>query len=122
MDLIVVDDDPDICDILKHILEELGHNVNSFSSGFAALSYLENDEHENLDVIISDIFMPGMDGIQLTKKIRNISKEIPIIIISAGGQKNLKAFEQAKLEGANILLEKPFGIESIEDALELISK
>lgn len=80
--IFVVDDEPEILDFLKYMLEQSGNDVFPFTNGAAALEAIELDHP---DIILLDITMPGMDGFQVCEKIKQNpkNKDIPVIFLSA---------------------------------------
>ncbi|HKK95065.1 MAG TPA: response regulator transcription factor [Anaerovoracaceae bacterium] len=110
MNILVCDDDRDIAKAIAIYLKNEGYDVLLANDGFEAITVAEkNDIH----LIIMDIMMPGLDGIQATKSIRN-EKNIPIIMLSA------KSEDYDKIIGLNIgaddYITKPF------NPLELIAR
>lgn len=102
-----VDDDNTICDLEVYTLEQMGFAARGFSDGISMLNELESERPK---LIILDIMLPEMDGIEILKKIRSNSKykDIPVIMATAKGT------EMDKIEGLNSgaddYLVKPFGI------------
>ena len=109
--LIIIDDEKDVRDSLEQMFSIEGFNVLSFGSAKAALVEINN--HFN-GVIISDIRMPDMDGLEFLKQIRNLDRLTPVILITGHGDVKL-AVESLKL-GATDFFEKPF------DPKELLSQ
>lgn len=92
---------------VREILASAGHSVVEAASGKEAIKSLRAAE---FDVIVSDIWMPEMDGIELLKEIRGAGNEIPVVVIS-GGAPNAPLTYTAPLAatfGANIVVYKPF--------------
>ena len=105
--ILVVDDEREIRRCLELSLEEKGYTVLPAESGEKALELLRKSP---ADVAIVDLLLPGMDGITLTKKIREGSS-IPIIFLSAIGDDKKKV--EALETGADDYVTKPFSIEEI---------
>jgi len=105
--ILVVDDEREIRRCLVLSLEEKGYHVMAADSGEKALNLLQQSP---ADMAIIDLLLPGIDGIELTQKIRERST-LPIIILSAIGddKKKVEALEQ----GADDYVTKPFSIEEI---------
>src|SRR2546428_12898333 len=80
--IFVVDDEKSIRDILKKYIESEGHKVTLFNSGSAALPEVGRLKP---DLLVIDVMMPGMDGMELCKQIRRTS-EVPIIFVTARGE------------------------------------
>ncbi len=78
--VLVVDDEVKTCDLMKRYLDAKGLNVITSISGHDAL---EEIKHEKPDIILLDIKMPGMDGIEVLKEIKNIRPEAMVIIHTA---------------------------------------
>ena len=106
----VVDDEKDIRDILEVYLNNEGYDVYKVSSGEDALKLLEKEE---IHLMILDIMMPGMDGMELCRKVREKSN-VPILMLSAKSQSMDKI--QGILTGADDYMVKPF------EPIELIVK
>jgi CheY-like chemotaxis protein len=81
--ILVVDDEENIRLLFKEELEEEGYEVDTASNGLEALEKIKTSE---FDVIVLDIKMPVMDGIQALNAIKNINKDQPVILCSAYGE------------------------------------
>ena len=105
VNLLIVEDCYMTREIQKHILKKLKFNILEAKNGQEALKILDNNK---VDLILTDLIMPIMDGKELIKKIRKIKKimELPIIVISSNEDKNI--FLKALKLGANDYLKKPF--------------
>lgn len=101
--VVVVDDEAEICKILEFILTEDGYDVITFTS---PTDLFEKVDLDKVDIILSDLSMPEMSGLDLTKKVSERKKDLPIIIISAHVDKPslLKLLEY----GVFGVIEKPF--------------
>jgi len=102
--VLVVDDEKTIRDFVQKNLEVRGFRVNIASHGIEALEIFNV---QNIDLVILDIMMPHMDGLETTRQIRKIST-VPIIILTALGEETdkVRAFDI----GADDYLTKPFGV------------
>ena len=98
--ILVVEDDNTIHKFIKEFLEKEHYIVQSAYSGTEALTIIEND---NIDLILLDLMLPGINGEDIVKK---VNKTIPIIVISA----KTSSIDKAKvlLDGANDYITKPF--------------
>jgi len=105
--ILVVDDEREIRRCLELSLEEKGYTVLAAESGEKALDLLQQ---RPADVAIVDLLLPGIDGIELTKSIRQRST-LPIIILSAIGDDKKKV--EALETGADDYVTKPFSIEEV---------
>jgi CheY-like chemotaxis protein len=105
MNILLVDDEQFQIDTIKRGIRIHGHQVNSARSGEEALAYLEEHPDETT-LVITDYFMPGMNGITLIKSIRERYGDLPIILMTAFGDKNLLI--EALQNGCDNYLDKPF--------------
>jgi two-component system, NtrC family, response regulator len=115
--ILVVDDEPNYQVVLSELLREEGFEVYTASSGDEALKLARETD---LDLIITDIRMPGMSGLELLKTIKTLNRDLPVIMITAFGEVE-KAVE-AMQAGAFNYLTKPFNndelVVSIRKAVE----
>ena len=105
--VLVVDDEPQITRVLQMVLASQGYEVKTSPDGRSALStFTEWRPH----LVLTDLCMPHMDGVELCRRIRAVSK-VPIVVLS------VKAAERAKVEaldaGADDYLTKPFGTDEL---------
>ncbi len=111
--ILIVDDEIAIVDILKSFLEEKEHKVFTAYDGEEAV---EVTKRERPHVILLDIYLPKMDGIQVLKAVREFDDTIGIIIMTGFREKDV-AQEALKL-GAFDYINKPFDFDYLERALE----
>jgi two-component system KDP operon response regulator KdpE len=107
MRILVVDDEPQITRVLRASLQSNGHEVAVAQDGAAALNQFLKAEPE---LVITDLAMPGMDGIELTREIRARS-QVPVIVLSVCNQDASKV--AALDEGADDYITKPFSIQEL---------
>lgn len=100
--ILIVDDDLNILYLVKKQLQQAGHHVFEASDGHGALKVLEQTV---IDLAVVDIMMPGMDGYELTRQIRE-SHDIPVIMLTAKGQ--IEDKELGFLSGTDDYIVKPF--------------
>ena len=110
--ILIVDDDPDIRDSLKEVLEDEGYTVNSVGNGREALEYLRRTP-EHPCVILLDLMMPVMDGWQFRReqKLDPTIAGIPLIVITATGKRPV-------LVDADELVMKPLDLGRLFEAIE----
>lgn len=102
----VIDDDPELLSVVALALEEAGHAVDLFRDSRKAISFLRQQPP---DVLVLDILMPGMDGIETIRAARSLQPKLPIIAISGGGLANPTYYlKLAQTFGATATLAKPF--------------
>ena len=102
MKILVVDDDPNILELVSIQLTQAGYTVMKASDGFEALELLEKDLP---DLAVVDVMMPRMDGYKLTKKLR-AEADIPVLLLTAKGE--LEDKEKGFLAGSDDYVVKPF--------------
>src|SRR3989338_2495864 len=110
--LLVVDDESDICDFVKSFFKDRGFQVSSASSGEDAISVAKK---EKPDLVLLDIKMKGMDGMAVLKHIKDIDKNIKIIMVTALEDQD-KMHEAYKL-GASDYITKPLVLDYLEQAV-----
>ncbi|MDA3915922.1 MAG: sigma-54 dependent transcriptional regulator [Deltaproteobacteria bacterium] len=101
--ILIVDDEKNYTMIIGEILQEEGYTSFTASSGMEALDILNN---EIIDLILTDVKMPGMSGIQLLEKIKEINPDLPVIIMTAYG--SVEKAVDAMHRGAYTFILKPF--------------
>ena len=115
-DILLVEDSPEVSLTVREILLSAGHTVTAAANGKQALASLKG---RAVDLIVSDIWMPEMDGIALLKEIRGAGNKVPVIVIS-GGAPNAPLTYTAPLAstfGANAVIYKPFEKAELLDAV-----
>jgi two-component system KDP operon response regulator KdpE len=105
--ILVVDDEPQLTRVLRTGLSSRGYDVRAAADGLTALDTF-NDW--NPDLVITDLGMPNMNGIELCRRLRAIS-QVPIIVLSAKGEEETKV--EALDTGADDFVTKPFGIDEL---------
>ncbi len=105
--ILVVDDEPQLTRVLRMGLKSRGYDVRVAADGLAGFETF-NDWHPNL--VITDLAMPNMDGLELCRRIRTLS-QAPIIVLSAKGEEKTKI--EALDLGADDFVTKPFGIDEL---------
>lgn len=110
--VLVVDDEANMQTVMRMILEDAGHTVLTAGSGEEALQYIQNP---NLDVILSDMKMPGMGGDGLLTRCRVDRPDVPVIVVTAHG--TIKSAVKSVSAGAADYLSKPFEPEELEIAV-----
>jgi len=110
MNLLVVDDDLIILEAMKNFLEKEGLEVITTADADEGLKILQ-DGNKAIDLVISDIMMPYKSGIELLAEIREITTEIPIIIVSALDRREV--LEVAFTLGAEDFVKKPINMDEL---------
>lgn len=115
MQILLVEDDRRISSFVVKGLEEMGHQVILVESAEAASEWINAD---SLDIIVLDIMLPGIDGIQFTKMVRYRKNHIPILILSALGEIEDKV--EALESGADDYLVKPFSFKELVSRIKAL--
>jgi DNA-binding response OmpR family regulator len=106
--VLIIEDDQEMRSLLKYFFSEEGFETDSVSNGFDALGILIK---KPFDLVITDIRMPGLTGLDILPRIKKIQPEVAIIVITAFGTEEVRrrAFER----GANAYLEKPIHFQEL---------
>jgi CheY-like chemotaxis protein len=114
--ILVIDDDDFFRETLVHMLQKEGHNVTASNDAAKALALLERTR---ADLILTDIIMPHMDGMEFIMEMSRQSNNTPIIAMSGGRRSITSAFslESAKLLGVKVTLSKPFTVVALRSAM-----
>lgn len=114
--ILVVDDDKSLRDLLSVVLRERGHDVETAEEGNAALELMAQARFE---MVISDIIMPGKEGMETIKEIRALYPDVQIIAMSTGGSMgNSQVLEYARMIGAHESIRKPVELPSLLTTVE----
>ena len=113
--ILAVDDMRSMRDLVKSVLEKRGHTVTIQDDGQTALEFAQSNK---VDLVISDINMPIMDGISLVEALRALPayKNTPILMLTTEDAADKKM--QAKTAGANGWIQKPFNPERLVKAVD----
>ena len=113
--VLVADDDPEICTLIKAILARGPYDVTLCEDAESALVHIQRDDP--YDILISDFMMPGISGIELIAQVRQHrpTSHMPIVMIS--GHNNYAMDERAKEAGANAFLNKPFTLAQLRSTV-----
>jgi two-component system nitrogen regulation response regulator NtrX len=106
--LLIVDDEPSILQSLGGLLSDEGFEVTTAANGYEALKIIDN---ESPDLVLLDIWMPGIDGIETLKEIKKENPNIQVIIITGHG--TIETAVSATKLGAFDLIEKPLSIDKV---------
>ena len=119
--IVVVDDDLQVLRAVAAYLRGLGHDVRTGTNGHEAIAALREAP---ADLVVTDINMPGMDGIEIITSLRDTASATPIIAMSGGGLfDGAMLLDSAEALGADRTLEKPFDLEELRRAVdELIAR
>jgi len=117
--ILVVDDNEDICDLVSAALKRAGFDVRIALNGTQALAL---QRKQAADLLLTDIFMPEQDGLETIVHFKAEFPETRIIAMSAGSSRGMKLrfLETASVAGADATLRKPFGAEQLLDTVRAL--
>lgn len=113
--ILLAEDDDSVRYFLARSLENAGHEVMAFADGEDALPILEAGP---FDILITDIVMPGMSGIELAKLAKKVRSTLPVIFITGFSAVNVEALDTVK--GVSQVISKPFHLNSLVDAVDQV--
>lgn len=111
--ILVVDDDPGVCEFLQDALRKKGFDVVWRTSGPEALELVRT---EHLDAVVTDLIMRGMGGLEVCSRIAAEQPALPVVVITAFGSLDTRA--AAFDAGAREVIDKPFALDALREALE----
>lgn len=111
--ILIVDDEQDILDQLPSIIKRWGHQALTAANGFEALKVFQTN---TVDLIVSDIRMPEMDGLQLLQKVQDIDKQCPVLFLT--GYPSDDSAIEAMHSGAEDYLVKPVNYDELKLRIE----
>jgi putative nucleotidyltransferase with HDIG domain len=110
--ILIIDDDPTVLSLIETLLCQ-SHLCKTATSAIEAIEYLKE---ESYDLVISDIMMPGMTGLELLAEINRLSRETIVILIS--GNLNIEYAIEGLRRGAHDYITKPFNLAEVEVAVQ----
>ncbi|MGE0320808.1 MAG: sigma-54-dependent transcriptional regulator [Polyangiaceae bacterium] len=111
--ILVVDDEANARTALAELLKEEGYSVETAADGFKALSKFEEGHP---DLVLTDLKMPGMDGVELLQKVRHADPDVEVVVMTAFGAVDTAV--QAMRSGATDYLTKPLNMDELVLVLE----
>jgi DNA-binding NtrC family response regulator len=114
--LLVVDDEPDIVHVLKLGLQQNGFLVDGFTNSEEALQSLKSNA-ESYCLVLSDVRMPGLSGIQLAKRVKEINPNVKVVLMTAFEIRDnefSKVFPSTRVDG---FVQKPIGIRELTNKI-----
>jgi CheY-like chemotaxis protein len=110
--ILVVDDEPFVCDAVKMMLEFDGHKIETAGSGPEALALFEK---ARFDLVITDYAMPGMKGNELATQLRTLVPKQPVVMITAYAE--MLTANQTPMDAVDCVISKPFLLEDLRAAI-----
>lgn len=113
--ILMVDDDPSLCQLLIHTYQQSGYAAESVASAEDALKRLESDD---IDVVVTDIHLPGLSGIDLIAQMQKLAPDVPVIVLTAYADVG-SAVGILKSGGADYLV-KPVSMSALREATHAV--
>jgi len=117
LSLLVVDDDKDVCEYLEDFLVHDGYKVRSINDPTNAIEELKNSEYH---VVILDLMMPKLNGIDLLSQIRKVDGDVAVVILT--GYPSLESATASIEHDVSAYIKKPFSIDEFREVLLRIAK
>jgi CheY-like chemotaxis protein len=114
--VLLVDDEPVLRELGREILESHGYRVRAVASGEDALSFVR-ESGESVSLVILDLVMPGLDGGETYRRLRDVNRRVPVLLSS--GLSSEDAVEEILADGATGFIPKPYGIGELTQAVSL---
>ena len=116
---VLVDDDPEICTLIKTILRNASFEVEVCADAESALVHLQRDKA--YDILISDFMLPGISGIELITMVRASPQTARLPILMISGHSNYAMDARAKSAGADHFLNKPFTLTQLRSTVSALA-
>ncbi len=114
--ILIIDDEADICEMTKLLLEKIGHEVVATSDSRLAARLLKE---QTFEAVITDMLMPDKDGLEVMADLRRHHPEVKIIASSGGGRVSSDSYLHiARKSGAHALLPKPYTLQELMSCLD----
>ena len=118
--IVVADDEPLHLDVVEAMLERAGYSVITVGDGKTCLKYLQNND---VDLVITDIFMQGSDGFGLISAIKEQGIKAPIVAMTGGFKGDIASYQEIMVKlGALAVLSKPFTQEQLLTTVNMALK
>ncbi len=112
--VLVVDDEPEVREVLQEFLSGRGYEVTVAENGLAALAALEA---QRPDLVLLDVAMPGMDGVETLRRIVELQPPIPVIMVTANA--DIGVTSKLLALGAVDYIPKPFDLDYLDQAVSI---
>lgn len=114
--ILIIDDEPHILLMLKKMLEKAGYEIDLAANGKEGLRLFRATPS---DLVITDIIMPEMEGLETIREMKRMQSDLKIIAMSGGGKISAESYlETAKIFGASKIVEKPFSQQQMVIAVQ----
>jgi CheY-like chemotaxis protein len=112
--VLIVDDEPEVRQVLREFLASRGYDTALATSGSEALSSLEREPH---DLVLLDVTMPGMDGVETLRRIVALQPTVPVIMVTANA--DIATTSKLLAMGAVDYIPKPFDLDYLDQAVSI---
>lgn len=113
--VLVAEDDPGMRELVTELLTVWGHSVHSVVDGEEAARHLDKHASET-ELVVTDFQMPRMNGIELARRIKKVTPDIKVIVMSGFSDHGI-LMEMVDAAGADAFIKKPFEIEELQKAI-----
>jgi CheY-like chemotaxis protein len=110
--VLLVEDDPEMRELMALALQGDGYEVREAADGLEALRLLGAEGNPGIDLVVSDIRMPGCSGLEMLQRLRGRPSQVPVVLVTAFGDRETHA--RARRLGA-ALLDKPFELDDLRE-------
>lgn len=114
--ILLIEDERDVLDMLHEILACEGHTTLAAHNGAAGLACFLDQQ---IDIVFTDMNMPGITGFDVAREVKKAMPGLPVVLLT-GWDVDCEPFD-LKAQGVDLLIKKPFAIQDILNALELLS-
>ena len=115
--IMIVDDEIDITTFMELSLQKCGFNVDSFTDPFLALEHLQIDSKDYM-IVISDIRMPGLNGFEFVRKIREVKPKIKVLLMTAFDINTTVFSEELLATKVNGFIQKPISVKILNSEIK----
>jgi DNA-binding response OmpR family regulator len=115
--ILIVDDEQDLCESLAYVLDDLGFTTTTANTTAQAYHQIMNTK---IDIVLSDVRMPGENGVELIRRVRKQKQGEPIFILMTGFTDITE--KEALSAGAEVMLRKPVKLEQLQNLIERIRR
>jgi CheY-like chemotaxis protein len=118
--VLIAEDDPDLRDLLSCFLQRRGYRVFCVRDGVSLLERLDvstpGSKLPGIDIVVSDVYMPGLDGLRALEDLRQDGSRIPVILMTGFASREI--YERGRRQGVAAVLAKPFELSELLSAVD----
>ena len=117
LSILIVDDEEELAALFKHSVASMGLDAISFTNPLLAFEYFKNNENK-FSLVLTDLRMPGMCGIELAKKVRELNDSVKILLITAFDTADLESGEAYQSAKIDKVIQKPIKLSILKKIIE----